>query len=260
MIDSHCHLDFSAFDCDRAEVLAKCEELGVRQIVVPGTQANTWKRLIALCGQYKQLKFALGIHPYFLQDFNDSHLCLLDENLRDQHGVVVAVGEIGLDYSLTIGADIQEFAFREQLVIAQKHQLPVIIHHRRSHNALIRMLKQQKFSNAGIVHAFSGSLYEAETYIGLGFKLGVGGTITYPRAQKTRKVLSQVPLSSLVLETDAPDMPIINKQGERNTPSYLPLILQELQLLRPECAEEVQLACLRNTLDILPNILSSRGS
>lgn len=259
MIDSHCHLDFSVFDDDRAQVLTKCDELGVKHIVLPGTQADTWKRLIALCYQYKQLKFALGIHPYFLQDFNNAHLCLLDDNLRDQQGVVVAVGEIGLDYSLSTSVDIQEHVFREQLRIAQKHQLPVIVHHRRSHNALIRIIKQLKFSNAGIVHAFSGSLYEAQTYIGLGFKLGVGGTITYPRAQKTRKVLSQVPLSSLVLETDAPDMPINNKQGERNSPSYLPLILHELQSLRSEGANEIQQACWQNTLDILPNILNARA-
>tara|TARA_R110000772_G_scaffold27658_10_gene70240 strand:+ start:3804 stop:4598 length:795 start_codon:yes stop_codon:yes gene_type:complete len=257
VIDSHCHLDFDAFDIDRHTVLAQCQALGIKRIVIPGTQASTWHALIALCDIYPQLHFALGIHPYFLDNFVNAHLLALDELLLAHKSRVVAVGEIGLDYSLHTSEKIQMHICVEQLQLAQQHQLPVIVHHRRSHNALIRTLKQQKFEQGGIIHAFSGSLYEAQSYIELGFKLGVGGTITYPRAQKTRKAISQVPLTSLVLETDAPDMPINNKQGERNNPHYLPLILRELQALRAEPADEVQYACLHNTLDILANLSSN---
>ncbi|GAC24978.1 TatD DNase family protein [Paraglaciecola mesophila KMM 241] len=254
MIDSHCHLDFPAFDLDRDQVLLKCAQLGVNSIVIPGTQASMWPRQILLCESYSQLKFALGLHPYFLHNYRTEQLQLLDQQLSLHQGKVVAVGEIGLDFSLPTDEVLQERVFSEQLDLAHQHRLPVIVHHRQSHNALIRLLKKSTFCNGGIIHAFSGSLQEARAYIDLGFKLGIGGTITYPRAKKTRAVIAQVPLSSLVLETDAPDMPINSKQGERNSPSYLPLILDALQALRTEPENDVKQACWQNTLNILPNI------
>jgi TatD DNase family protein len=254
VIDSHCHLDFSAFDSDRKQVLQTCAERGVNSLVIPGTQASAWDNLISLCESNSRLNFALGLHPYFLDDYCETHLRQLDEHLAQQKGRVVAVGEIGLDFSLSVDSHLQEQVFTEQMCLAQQHDLPIIVHHRRSHNALIRLLKKKRFDNGGIIHAFSGSLQEAQTYIDLGFKLGVGGIITYPRAQKTRAVIAQVPLSSLVLETDAPDMPVNNKQGQRNSPIYLPIILEALQALRGEPAEDVEQACWQNTFDTLANI------
>ncbi|QHJ13502.1 putative metal-dependent hydrolase YjjV [Paraglaciecola mesophila] len=254
MIDSHCHLNFSAFNSDRKQVLQTCTERGVSSLVIPGTQANSWDNLISLCKRSTRLNFALGLHPYFLDDYCESHLQQLDELLTLQKGHVVAVGEIGLDFSLSIDSDLQEQVFAAQICLAEQHDLPIIVHHRRSHNALIRILKEKCFGNGGIIHAFSGSFQEAQTYIELGFKLGVGGIITYPRAKKTRAVIAKVPLTSLVLETDAPDMPINNKQGQRNSPIYLPIILEALQALRCESAEVVKQACWQNTLDILANI------
>lgn len=221
---------------------------------MPGTQANTWNGLLQLSQQYSALKPALGLHPYFLQKFADSDFVLLAQLLEQFSDNITAVGEIGLDYALDISHELQMTVFTKQLAIANDFSLPVILHHRRSHNDLIKTLKQQRFLGGGIVHAFSGSLHEATTYIELGFKLGVGGVITYPRASKTREVVRQIPLSSIVLETDAPDMPPMGKQGLRNNPQNLLLVLDELCRLRPESRAEIITQCGQNTLAVLRNM------
>ncbi|MDU0354389.1 TatD family hydrolase [Paraglaciecola aquimarina] len=204
--------------------------------------------------QYPSIKFALGIHPYFLAAYQSAHLEQLKRLIEIHNNDVVAVGEIGLDAAITIDWQLQTEVFSKQLNLAKEFALPVILHHRKTHNELLRILKTEQFPNGGIIHAFSGSLQQAESYIQLGFKIGVGGSITYPRASKTRHTISQIPLSSLVLETDAPDMPISGRQGQRNSPEYLPDIVQSLQQIRVESATELTTACLQNTIDILPNV------
>lgn len=246
LIDSHCHLDFSCFDHDRADILDRCRKLSIDTIVIPGTQASHWQKQIDLCHLYPQLRFALGIHPYFLSDFDSTHLVKLTNLLNQYQNTVLALGEIGLDTHIDVDWKLQIQVFEQQLTIAKEHKLPVILHHRNSHNELIRILKATKFSLGGIVHAFSGSLQDAQTYIDLGFKIGVGGGITYARANKTRKTVSQLPLSSLVLETDAPDMPLMGKQGQRNSPEYLPEIFECLLALRKETRQQVLQACSHN--------------
>jgi TatD DNase family protein len=253
LIDSHCHLDFSCFDHDRAEVLSRCAKLSIDTIVIPGTQASLWKEQIDQCHIYPQLRFALGLHPYFLNSFEPIHLVQLSHLLNHYQDKVVAVGEIGLDAHNDLDWKLQLQVFEQQLLIAEEHLLPVILHHRNSHNELIRTLKAKRFTQGGIVHAFSGSLQDAHTYIDLGFKIGVGGGITYPRANKTRTTIAQLPLNSLVLETDAPDMPLIGKQGQRNSPEYLPEILESLLALRSETKQEILQACSFNVRASLAN-------
>lgn len=254
MIDSHCHLDFSCFDHDRIEVLNSCKKQEIDTIVLPGTQASQWQKQIALCHLHPQLRFALGLHPYFLNNFEPAHLIQLTHQLNQYQNKVLALGEIGLDTYIDVDWALQVQVFEQQLRMAKEHKLPVILHHRNSHNELIRILKKEKFNEGGIVHAFSGSLQQALTYIDLGFKIGVGGGITYSRANKTRKTITQLPLSSLVLETDAPDMPLMGKQGQRNSPEYLPEILESLLLLRKETKQEVSVACTNNVRDSLVNL------
>lgn len=243
MIDSHCHLDFSCFDLDRREVLNACQLNNIHTILIPGTQASAWNKQISLCQHAPQLKFSLGLHPYFLDDFQTQHLSLLSDLLTAYRGQVAAVGEIGLDFAIKVDRKLQQEVLEQQLDLARTLNLPVILHHRHSHNELLRTLINSPISRGGVVHAFSGSIQEAQRYIDLGFKLGVGGTITYPRAVKTRDTIRQVPLSSLLLETDAPDMPLMGKQGQRNSPENLPLVLQALQSLRDEPNEQVAQAC-----------------
>jgi TatD DNase family protein len=254
LIDSHCHLDFSCFDHDRVEVLNHCRKLAIETIVIPGTQASQWHKQIDLCHLYPQLKFALGLHPYFLNSFESLHLVELSQLLNQYQDKVLAVGEIGLDSHIDVDWKLQLQIFEQQLLIAEEHRLPVILHHRNSHNELIRTLKAKKFTQGGIVHAFSGSVQQAKTYIDLGFKIGVGGGITYSRASKTRRTIAQLPIDCLVLETDAPDMPLMGKQGQRNSPEYLPEIFESLWSLRNETKQQLLQACSHNVRVSLANL------
>lgn len=226
----------------------------VDTIVIPGTQASQWQKQIDLCHQHSQLRFALGLHPYFLNYFEPSHLVQLTNLLNQYQHQVLALGEIGLDRHIDVDWGLQVQVFEQQLTIAKEHKLPVILHHRNTHNELIRILKVKKCTQGGIVHAFSGSLQDALTYIDLGFKIGVGGGITYTRANKTRKTIAQLPLSSLVLETDAPDMPLMGKQGQRNSPEYLPEIFECLLALRNETKQTLLNACTYNVKVSLANL------
>jgi TatD DNase family protein len=254
LIDSHCHLDFSCFDHDRAEVLNHCRQLAVETIVIPGTQASQWQKQIDLCHLYPQLRFALGLHPYFLNRFEPLHLVELSQLLNQFQDEVLAVGEIGLDTHIDVDWKLQLQVFEQQLSIAEEHRLPVILHHRNTHNELIRTLKTKQFTQGGIVHAFSGSVQQANTYIDLGFKIGIGGGITYSRASKTRKTIAQLPINCLVLETDAPDMPLMGKQGKRNSPEYLPDIFESLLSLRNETKQQLLQACSDNVRVSLANL------
>jgi TatD DNase family protein len=254
LIDSHCHLDFSCFDHDRVEVLNSCKNLAIDNIVIPGTQASQWQKQIEMCQLYPQLRFALGLHPYFLDSFEPIHLVLLTNLLNKYHNKVLGLGEIGLDSHIDVDWKLQLYVFEQQLMIAKNLALPIILHHRNTHNELIRILKTNKFIQGGIVHAFSGSLQEAHTYIDLGFKIGVGGSITYSRANKTRKTIAKLPLSCLVLETDAPDMPLMGRQGKRNSPEFLPEVLDSLMALRKESKQEILQACLQNVSTGLVNL------
>jgi len=254
LIDSHCHIDFCCFDHDRNDVLNSCKKLAVDTIVIPGTEASQWQKQIDLCHLYPQLRFALGLHPYFLKSFESLHLVELSQLLNQFQDKVLAVGEIGLDTHIDVDWKLQLQVFEQQLLIAEERMLPVILHHRNSHNELIRTLKAKKFTQGGIVHAFSGSVEVAKTYIDLGFKIGVGGGITYSRASKTRNTLAQLPINCLVLETDAPDMPLMGKQGQRNSPEYLPEIFESLLSLRTETKQQLLQACYQNVRCTLANL------
>jgi TatD DNase family protein len=236
LIDSHCHLDFADFDPDRLDVLARAKAKGVTHFLVPGIGAHNWQAVLALASQHQGVYAALGIHPYFLADFDDSHLQLLDDYLATEKDVV-AVGEFGLDKMVDFPFEQQLQICKQQLLLAKQHNLPVILHCRKAHNELIQLLQQVKLSRGGVVHGFSGSSQVGMQYIKLGFKLGIGGVITYPRAAKTRQAVSELPLSSLLLETDSPDMPILGYQGQRNEPANITEVLQTLTKLREESKE-----------------------
>jgi len=243
MIDSHCHLDLDVFDEDREAVIAECEQLGIDRLLLPGLTLKQFAKLRSLKHQNAHLDIALGLHPHFLtvleQNPLDKLLCEFSDLARQYQDTIVAIGECGLDAKINTPMPYQEVILTEHIKLATKLKLPLIIHHRQTHHLLIRLLKQQRFLNGGIIHAFSGSQEIAHTYIDLGFCLGVGGIITYPRANKTRNTLKHTSLNDLVLETDAPDMPIMGYQGKRNSPSRLPLIAQALAELKGISVTEV---------------------
>jgi len=233
LIDSHCHLDFADFNSDRLEVLARAKAKGVTHFLVPGIGAHNWSAVLALASQHQGVYAALGIHPYFLADMEAGDLHLLDNCLTAANNVV-AVGEFGLDKMVDFPFEQQWQICQQQLWLAKQHNLPVILHCRKAHNELIQLLQQVKLPRGGVLHGFSGSRELGMQYIKLGFKLGIGGVITYPRAAKTRQAVSELPLASLLLETDSPDMPISGEQGRRNEPANMTKVLKVLAKLRGE--------------------------
>ncbi|MDH5301068.1 MAG: TatD family hydrolase [Gammaproteobacteria bacterium] len=230
MFDSHCHLDFAEFDADREAVLADCRRLGVEGMLVPGVTAATWPRLLALTDAHPDVFPALGLHPMFIDEHRDAHLAEL-ENLL-QAGRAVAVGEIGLDFFLPqLDRQRQQYFFVEQLKLAQHYHLPLILHVRKAHDQVLAQLRRMTLVG-GIVHAFGGSEQQAYQYIELGFKLGFGGAMTWPRAKKLQHLVATLPLESLLLETDAPDMPPVWAAGQRSSPQYLPQYARFIAQLR----------------------------
>ncbi|MBT2371080.1 TatD family hydrolase [Pseudomonas fluorescens] len=231
LIDSHTHLDFPDFDADRNDVLNHSRQLGVRRMVVLGVYQQNWQRVWDLVQQDADLYAALGLHPVYLDDHRPADLTELGDWLTrlKGHRQLCAVGEIGLDYFLEqLDRERQQALFEAQLKLAVDFQLPALLHVRRSHAAVIATLKRIRLTRGGIIHAFAGSQEEAREYIKLGFKLGLGGAATWPQALRMHKVIAQLPLDSVVLETDSPDMAPVMYPGQRNSPEHLPDICTAL--------------------------------
>ncbi|KMN18083.1 TatD family hydrolase [Pseudomonas weihenstephanensis] len=231
LIDTHTHLDFPDFDADRTRLLARSRALGVERMVVLGVDQRHWQRVWDLVQTDPHLYAAFGLHPVYLNEHRPEHLTELRAWLTrlDGHAQLCAVGEIGLDYFLPqLDRDAQQRLFEGQLQLAADFNLPALLHVRRSHAQVIATLKRFKLKRGGIIHAFAGSREEAREYIKLGFKLGVGGAATWPQALRLRKVLTDLPLDALVLETDAPDMAPAMFPHQRNSPQHLPNICQAL--------------------------------
>ncbi|MGF6162200.1 TatD DNase family protein [Pseudomonas sp. 2725] len=240
LIDTHTHLDFPDFDADRQALLAESRALGVRRIVVLGVYQANWQRVWELVQNDPDLHAAFGLHPVYLDDHRPEDLSELGDWLTRLagHRQLCAVGEIGLDYFIeNLDRDRQQALFEAQLQLAADFALPALIHVRRSHAAVIATLKRFRLKRAGIIHAFAGSQEEAREYIKLGFKLGLGGAATWPQALRMHRVLAKLPLDSVVLETDSPDMAPAMFPGQRNSPAHLPAIcaaLADIMAISPE--------------------------
>lgn len=181
-----------------------------------------------------------------------SSLALLEALLQQYAPKICAVGEIGLDFAIDpLSFDPQQQFFSAQLRLATEFSKPVVLHHRKSMVQLLAELKRQKFQQGGILHAFSGSPEQGQAFVDLGFKLGIGGTITYSRAVKTRRTISQLPLNCFVLETDAPAMPLAGYQGQINSPKQLALVFESFCQLRQESPQIIADQLWRNTTSVL---------
>lgn len=246
LFDTHCHLDF--FDEKVTEEISSAQAHGVDRFLIPGCGAFNWERIEQISNTNRGVYFSLGLHPYFLDKYDEAHLELLDRKLSSKNEKCVAVGECGLDfYSSREQEEQQKQLFTEQIKLANRYQLPLILHSRKAHQETISILKQQKFAYGGVIHGFTGSLQQAMDYVKLGFYIGVGGTITYPRAKKTRETISRLPLDVLVLETDSPDMPIFGRQGQKNRPSNVIFVLNELNVLRSESVQTIAVQIFKNS-------------
>ncbi|MFZ8844895.1 TatD family hydrolase [Thermoflexus sp.] len=232
-IDTHCHLDDPAFDPDREEVLARARMAGVEILILPGVEPEGIPRALALAERHPGLYVAVGIHPHVASQFSSQLLAQLRSWAR--HPRVVAIGEIGLDfYRDRSPREAQREAFRAQLELAGELGLPVIIHQREAREAVMEELERWLAARPGargVLHAFSGDPAMARIAVEWGFLLGIGGPLTYPRAESLREAARAVGLDGLVLETDAPYLPPQPHRGRRNEPAYLRNVAEALAQL-----------------------------
>jgi TatD DNase family protein len=245
LADSHVHLNDPAFDEDRDEVVARAWLAGVDTLIVPSVDAASWPVIAALCERHPALHPAWGLHPVFLPHHVPANVQALSSLLNSNRPV--AVGEIGLDFHRAdLDADVQRHYFVRQLELAREHDLPVILHARKALDEVIHTLRRHH-GVRGVVHSFSGSEQQARQLWEMGFHLGIGGPVTYERAQRLRRVVAAMPLEWLLLESDAPDQPDSSNRGERNEPARLVEILRCVASLRGESLEQVANATRRNT-------------
>ena len=239
LIDTHCHLDFPVLFKKHECLIENSINIGIRAIIIPAILAKRWDALINFTKKYPDfLYFALGLHPYFIAEHSQQDLMLLYGYLKQIKPI--AIGEIGLDYyDNNLDKSKQHHFFEQQINIANMHQLPVIIHARKAHHDVIAILKKNNFKYGGVIHAFNGSFEQANEYMKLDFRFGVGGMITHPHAKHIRELAVNLPLESIVLETDAPDMPMYNQVTSYNSPENLLLIAQKLAKMRGISLEEL---------------------
>ena len=252
LFDSHCHLDLPELWPDWTMHWQQAQAAGVQACLIPAVQQNAWQSLLDFSGSRPEFKIALGIHPWWAHQHDEQSLVQLNSLLQQQQSQICAIGEIGLDFALAPATfDRQLQLFAGQLELATEFQKPVVLHHRKSMVQLLAELKRQQFQYGGILHAFSGSPEQGQAFVDLGFKLGIGGTITYERAAKTKRTIRQLPLDCFVLETDAPAMPLAGFQGQINTPKQLALVFQAFCELREESPAEIAAQLWQNTAGIL---------
>ncbi len=249
LIDSHIHLDAAEFAPDRAAVIVAARAAGVRGFVVPAVDRASFDTVLALAAARGDVCPALGIHPLYVMQAQDGDLDRLAELLGA--GVARAVGEIGLDHFVSdVDPERQLRFFTAQLGLAREHGLPVILHVRRAIEPILRELRRAQV-NGGIAHAFNGSRQQADAFIALGFRLGFGGAMSFEGSTRIRELARSLPLESIVLETDAPDIAPAWARGERNLPENLPRYARILAELRGMEVAEVIETTGRNLVETL---------
>jgi len=260
-LDTHCHLDAPEFASHLGGVIEAAAKHQVQGILLPAVKSSDAANIRRLAAQYAAvmpgLVYTLGIHPLYVEQSTQADLDLLATEVEGamQDPRFVGIGEIGLDYFVEgLDRSRQAYFFEQQLDLAEAYDLPVVMHVRRSQDAILKALRQRRI-RSGIAHAFNGSMQQAEQFIQLGFKLGFGGAATYTRALQIRRLAAQLPLSSLVTETDAPDIPPawLREEGvAHNAPQFIPRIAAELAELRQMDITDFAAASWSNALIALP--------
>ncbi|MCW8933174.1 MAG: TatD family hydrolase [Gammaproteobacteria bacterium] len=248
IIDSHCHIDFDAFDDDRAQVIQRANQAGIKKIIIPGVINDTWDKIISCCNEFTGLYPCFGLHPYFTNKHQPQHLLNL-KNYLDKHKPV-AVGECGLDFFLKdLDEHQQRFYFEQQLDIALEFNLPVVIHARKSTEAVIKAIKKRP-GLRGMIHSYSGSYEQALQLIKLGFYLSFGGPVTYEKSTRLRKMLQKLPLDSVLVETDAPDQPPVSAKNNRNEPLFILDVIESIASLHNSSTETISSITSKNAGDL----------
>lgn len=259
-IDTHCHLDAAEFSGANDDTAVAAQRRNVSMIVIPAVERENFAVVAGLAQRHANCSYALGIHPVFVPQAQESDLAALrvavEKAVDDPR--FVAIGEIGLDFfvpALTTPAmrDRQAFFYSEQLKIARDFDLPVLLHVRKSQDSILKYLRRIEV-RGGIAHAFNGSFQQAQMFIDLGFKLGFGGAMTFTRALQIRRLATELPIDAIVLETDAPDISPSWLHPQRNSPEELPRIGQVLAELRDMSVEAVAMATSGNACMAMPRL------
>lgn len=258
MIDAHCHIDFARFDSSREQLLTTCSQSGIRRMVVPGTVPQGWPKILQLAREYPMLAPAVGLHPWWAAQSDDDSLDQLDQLLA-ANNQIVAVAECGLDIRRGPSLAQQQAIFEAQIRLAQSYDRPLLIHSVGTHDTVVSLLRRSRFEPPVLMHGFSGSREQARALVNNGAFIGVSGVITHARARKTRRVMADLPLEALVLETDAPGLPPEGVPAEGNTPLNLPWILDALCELREESRELVAERVRANTLRLFMQRMGVEG-
>ncbi|HEY6895086.1 MAG TPA: TatD family hydrolase, partial [Rhodanobacteraceae bacterium] len=232
------------FDADRSDALARAREAGVTRQIVPAIALAGFGKLRDLCREEAGLFPAYGLHPMFLDEHAPAHLDALAGWIERERPV--AVGECGLDFYVEgLDRDAQHRYLDTQLALAKAFDLPVILHARRAFDDVAAAIRRVG-GLRGVVHSFSGSAEQAEQFFRLGFHVGIGGPVTYPRAKRLRSIVATMPIEWLLLETDSPDQPLYGHQGRRNEPALLVGVLDGVAELRGESRESIAAATSAN--------------
>lgn len=234
-IDTHCHV-LSEYYNNIEVIVKKCIENNVTKIIVSGCDMKSNKEVLELVNKYDIIYGTLGFHPTELEDFKEEYFAFLIENINNKK--IVGIGEIGLDYHYeNTDKEKQKRIFNKQLEIAEKFNKPVVIHSRNAIQETYDMLS--KYNLKGSIHCFSGSLEMAKLFIRLGYKIGVGGIITFKNAKNIIKVIENIDLSYILLETDSPYLSPEPYRGSKNDPSNIPIIAEKLASLKNVSIAEV---------------------
>ena len=256
--DSHCHLDHPLFCRILPGVIAAAKKAGVTGFLVPGVEPAGWPGIAALASRFPEVAAAFGVHP--------GHACLLTPEVLSELGRVsqlaAAIGEIGLDYALSVPREIQRHAFRAQLRLAVQTGLPVLIHCRKAFGDLLPILAEEEVGRVGgVMHAFSGSPETARDCVSLGLHISLAGSVTYRNAVRPLAVAASVPLQRLLLETDAPDLAPEPHRGAANLPQYLQETARRVAQIRGIGIEELARVTSENAARLfrLDALLDSTG-
>lgn len=259
-IDTHCHLDAAEFASEEDAVAARAQQQAVNMIVIPAVARDNFSIVESLAHRNANCTYALGIHPIYVPQAKEEDLAAMRSAVASAMNDprFVAIGEIGLDFfvpTLTtpVMREKQEFFYTEQLKIAREYGLPVLLHVRKSQDTILKYLRRINVIG-GIAHAFNGSFQQAEVFIELGFKLGFGGAMTFTRALQLRRLATMLPIESLVLETDAPDISPAWVHPQRNSPEQLPRIGQVLAELRDMPIAAIAQITSANALAAMPRL------
>jgi len=248
LIDSHAHLHDRAFDKDRPMVVAQCALAKVGTITV-GSDIRSSRAAVALASKHRAVWATVGVHPHNATTLSDRALQEFEALAGSEH--VVAIGEIGLDYYRDLSPrDVQREAFRKQLALAARTDLPVVIHNRESTEDVLRILRRHASTHRGVIHSFLGGIELAETFLDLGFHLGIGGPVTFPKNRALRDAVRRIPLDRLLVETDCPYLTPVPYRGRRNEPAYVKYVAEEIAVLQGRDVTQIAGVTTRNAVSL----------